>query len=91
MHYVYFLRSTKNRRCYVGTTDQLPVTRLKQHNQGMNDWSKQNGPFVLLYFETYHCRTDAIKREHFYKSGFGRRIRDLILRAVSAKGGSASG
>jgi len=91
MHYIYFLKSTNNGKFYVGLTDNDPKERLKQHNYGSNDWSKENRPFELLYYEQYFCKTDAVMREKFYKSGFGRKIRDLIISSVSAKGGSASG
>ena len=65
--------------------------RLLEHNSGSNSWTKQNGPFVLLYYEKYFCKRDVEEKEKFYKSGFGRKIRNLILKSVSATGGPASG
>ena len=86
------MKSLKNKKIYTGITNNSPKERLKQHNNGSNIFSRQNRPFELLYFEAYICKTDALNREKFYKSGFGRKIRDLIISsAVSAKGGSASG
>ena len=85
MYYVYFLKSLKNEKIYVGYTEKDPKDRLKEHNQGCNSWSKKNNPFILLYFEKYHCKTDAITRESFYKSGFGKRIKKVIIDTLSAK------
>ncbi|MBP9864203.1 GIY-YIG nuclease family protein [Patescibacteria group bacterium] len=91
MHSVYFLKSTTNGKYYVGMTEKDPKQRALEHNQGSNDWTSQNGPFTLVYYESYCCKEDAAKREAFYKTGMGRRIRDAIIGAVSAKGGPASG
>lgn len=89
MYYVYFLISLKNNKIYVGFTQKLPNTRLEEHNSRSNTWSKANKPFILVYHETYECKTDCLRREKFYKSGFGRKIRDAII-SVTAYGGSSS-
>ena len=86
MYFVYFLKSLRNGKIYVGSTGQLPEKRLYQHNIGMNKWTGENGPFKLVYFESSICKTDALMRENFYKTGFGRKIRGLIIGAVSARG-----
>jgi putative endonuclease len=80
MYFVYFLKSTRNNKIYVGSTGKLPIERLKEHNIGTNVWTKSNKPFELKYFEQYFCKTDALKRERFYKTGFGRKIRDIIIK-----------
>jgi len=86
MYYVYFLKSTRNGKMYCGSSSKHPQQRLEEHNGGSNKWTKQNGPFLLLYFEEYICQIDCKKREQFYKTGFGRKIRNAILDAVSATG-----
>jgi putative endonuclease len=83
MYFVYFLKSLKNAKIYTGSTGQLLEKRLRQHNIGLNKWTSENGPFDLIYFESYSCKTDARKRENFYKTGLGRKIRNLIIDAVS--------
>ena len=88
MYSIYFLKSVSNGRVYVGYTEKDPKERLQEHLSGSNQWTSRNGPFELMYFESYHCKTDALLREAFYKTGFGRRIRDAILGAVSTKDGS---
>ncbi|MDP2653633.1 MAG: GIY-YIG nuclease family protein [Candidatus Omnitrophota bacterium] len=79
MFYVYVLRSLKNNKRYVGSTQLLPEERLKQHNQGSNTWTKQNGPFRLIYSESYPTNSEARKRERFLKSGVGRKFLDDML------------
>ena len=82
MYYVYFAQSQKNNKVYVGKTSKLPAERVKEHNLGTNKWTKQNGPFKLVFYETYYCSKDAAEREEFYKSGFGRVIKQAILNTL---------
>jgi putative endonuclease len=79
MSYVYFLKSLKNNRVYVGNTKRDPKIRLEEHNRGLNKWTSENGPFKLIYFEKYICDQDAKLREKFYKTGFGRKIKKIIV------------
>ncbi len=79
MFFVYFLKSRSNGDVYVGSTGQIPEARLKQHNLGSNQWTRNNGFFDLIYYEAYVCIEDAHNREIFYKSGFGRKVRDAII------------
>lgn len=82
LHSVYFARSLKNSKVYVGSTTKDPEDRVKEHNQGTNTWSKQNGPFKLVYFESFLCKEDAKRREDFYKTGVGRRIKQAIIKEL---------
>lgn len=84
-HYIYFLESLKNNKVYVGRTDKSPEHRVEQHNKGTNTWTKANGPFKLLYYEVYSCNKDAVLRERFYKTGFGKRIKKLIADDIRAR------
>ncbi|MEW5894883.1 MAG: GIY-YIG nuclease family protein [Candidatus Omnitrophota bacterium] len=94
--WVYVLKSLKNGKRYVGFTKLLPERRLKQHNNGSNKWTRENGPFRLIYSESYESPRAARQRERFLKSGVGRKFLDSALfdvtsGSVSAKGGPASG
>lgn len=82
IYYVYFLESLRNGKIYVGSTEKDPKERSKEHNHGSNKWTKENKPFALLYYEKYYCKKDAQERERFYKTGFGRLVRDSIIRAI---------
>ena len=85
MFIVYFLKSLKNNKTYVGVTGKDPEKRLLEHNQGSNKFTKHNLPFALVYFEKYHCKTDAAAREKFYKTGVGRKIRDIIIEYTQSR------
>ena len=95
MYFVYILYSLKNSKSYVGFTEKLPKDRLKEHNFKTNSWTKENGPFVLVYYEKYFCKKDACCREKFLKMGIGRKYVKFLIQeyknTASAKGGPASG
>ena len=82
MYYIYFLKSLKNNKYYIGRTSKLPIVRLSEHNLGSNTWTKHNSPFKLVYFEKYYCLQDGIQREKFYKSGFGKYIKKIIIEKI---------
>lgn len=82
MHYVYFLKSQTSNKIYVGSTEKDPKVRCKEHNDGTNNWTRANRPFELLYYESYVCKADSLRRETFYKSGFGRKVRDVIISTI---------
>ncbi|PIP58123.1 MAG: excinuclease ABC subunit C [Candidatus Vogelbacteria bacterium CG22_combo_CG10-13_8_21_14_all_37_9] len=74
MYYLYILESKKNKRRYVGSTSNLK-RRLLEHNNGQGGkYTHDNRPFVLIYYEAYINKLDAIQAEKFYKTGYGREI-----------------
>jgi len=79
-YYVYLLISLKNGKTYVGFTSKQPQQRLVEHNMGVNKWTKQNGPFKLIYWEKFFCKKDAIMREKFFKSGQGKKLKQIIVK-----------
>ncbi len=79
MSYVYVLKSLRNGKHYIGSTELLPRERLKKHNYGSNKFTKRNSPFELIYQESHTNKTEARKRENFLKSGVGRKYLDEIL------------
>ncbi len=84
MYYIYFAKSLKNNKVYVGYTSKEPEERIREHNQGSNSWSKLNKPLKLIYYENYICLEDARLREKFFKSGFGKRLKKLIIQEMGA-------
>lgn len=79
MYYVYILQSLKDKKLYVGFTDDLK-RRLNEHNEGLSFSTKGRRPFILIYYEAYIDRKDAIARERFFKTGWGRNYIKRILR-----------
>ena len=70
--YVYLLSSLSTGKWYIGCTKHLQK-RLKEHEQGKSSYTKNKGPFKLIYFEASLAKDDAFKREKYLKSGMGRR------------------
>jgi len=70
-YYVYILFSLKDKKLYVGFTNNLKV-RLSQHANGAVDSTKYKRPLKLIYYEYFISKEEAKKREVFLKSGFGR-------------------
>ena len=78
--YVYVLRSLKDGRYYIGQTSDLDQ-RLKRHNTNTGRYTKNKGPFVLIYKEEFISRSEAMRREKFLKSGQGREyLKEVIPR-----------
>ncbi len=71
MEYVYVLQSLKDKKLYVGYTNNLK-RRFSEHNAGRSKVTKERGPFKLLYYEACNQKEDALKRELQLKTGFGR-------------------
>lgn len=74
MYYTYVLKSKKNNRLYIGSTDNLK-RRIREHNSGLGGkYTKNNGPFDLIFYEAYKMYNLARKSEKFYKTGYGREV-----------------
>jgi putative endonuclease len=64
---VYILKSSKDGGYYYGYTSDLKA-RLMRHNDGMVRSTKARRPFIVHYFEVFETKTEALKRENFFKS-----------------------
>ncbi len=74
MWYVYVLKSYKNGKLYIGMTGNLK-RRIDEHNKKIGGkYTKNNGPFKLIYYEAFLDKKDATKDELFFKSGYGREV-----------------
>jgi len=67
MYYAYILKSLKDGKYYYGSCESLDK-RLLMHNKGRVKSTKSRMPFVVHYYETCISRTEAQKREYFFKS-----------------------
>jgi len=78
MYYVYVLRSERDSQFYVGYTADLKA-RLELHNEGRVPSTKHRRPFELVYYEASHNKEDALHREKYLKTTYGKRyIRNRI-------------
>ena len=73
MFYTYVLLSEKDDHLYVGFSKDLR-NRMEQHAAGLVDSTKNRRPLELIYYEACLNEHDAINREKYFKSGFGRRF-----------------
>ncbi len=72
MYYVYVLRSDKDSKFYVGYTKDLRA-RIKSHNEGKVKSTKNRMPLKLIYYEACLNQQDALKREKYLKTNYGKR------------------
>jgi putative endonuclease len=71
MFYTYILYSGKSNKHYYGSTNNLN-NRLIEHNKGKVKFTRSLRPWTLKYFEEYPTRSEAFRRELFFKSINGR-------------------
>ncbi len=62
MFYVYVIKSKKDKSIYIGYTDDLK-RRMKEHNSGMSEYTKNKYPYEVIYYESYKHKADARYRE----------------------------
>ena len=78
-YYVYILQSLQDGGFYIGFTADLKL-RLIKHTKGEITSTKFRLPFKLIHYEYFINREDALAREEFLKSGFGRKQLKEILK-----------
>lgn len=71
MYYTYVLRSRKDGNLYTGHTKNLEA-RFKQHNQGEVESTSYRQPLDLIYYEACRSVEDAIHREKYFKTYYGK-------------------
>jgi len=72
MYYTYILQSQKDKHFYVGYTQNLE-DRIEKHNKGLVFSTKNRIPLKLIYYEACINKDDAIKREKYLKTSWGKR------------------
>jgi putative endonuclease len=72
MEYVYVLQSGKDGNFYTGWTNDLRK-RFAEHQNGKVYSTKQRLPMKLVYYEACVDRKDALKREKYLKTAWGKR------------------
>mgnify|MGYP001147176085 CR=1 FL=1 len=79
MYYVYVLQSELDQGLYISFSGGL-AKRLSNHQKGEVRSTVGRRPLKLIYYEAYLFELDALGREHFLKSGSGRKYLDKQLR-----------
>jgi putative endonuclease len=70
--FVYVLRSMRDRNFYTGHTKDLQA-RIETHNKGLVQSTKNRIPLELVYWEGCLDQHDAVARERYLKSSWGKR------------------
>ena len=79
---VYILFSSKFSKTYVGFTSNL-IERFKSHNElSSKGYTIKFRPWEVIYLEFYNSKSEAMKREKYFKSGVGREMIKTILKEV---------
>ncbi|MGI6019435.1 MAG: GIY-YIG nuclease family protein [Marvinbryantia sp.] len=66
MNYTYILKCSDN-TFYTGWTNNL-AKRLSAHNQGKGaKYTKGRTPVILVYYECFSAKSDAMRREYEIK------------------------
>ena len=84
MFYTYVLISKKDKELYIGFAKDLKK-RLDEHNKGLVISTAPRRPLELIYYEACLNEADAIERERYFKTGFGRRFLKNRLRNYIAE------
>jgi len=65
--YTYILKSEKDKKFYVGSTNNLR-RRFREYNVGKVPAAKKRTPLKLVYYEFCIDKTDVRKRERYLKT-----------------------
>jgi putative endonuclease len=71
-YFVYVLLSKKDNKFYTGFTHNLNE-RIIKHNSGKVSSTQYRSPFDLVYYEVCFNQEDALHREKYLKSTYGKR------------------
>ncbi|MFA5172782.1 MAG: GIY-YIG nuclease family protein [Candidatus Paceibacterota bacterium] len=71
MYYAYVLESLKDRKFYVGYTENLKI-RFESHSKGLVKSTKERRPLRLVYYKACLHQQDATRREKYLKCYYGK-------------------
>ena len=66
-----FYEVKKDGKNYAGYTQNLKL-RFEQHQKGLVRSTKDRRPLKLIYYEACLSRADALKREKYFKTHYGK-------------------
>jgi len=86
MFYVYILKSISCGKYYVGYTSNLEE-RLESHNSGLQRWTRNKGPWNMVYSERLVTKREAIIREKQLKNKKSRKSLEILISKINNQGG----
>jgi putative endonuclease len=78
-YYVYIIKSKEGFH-YTGYTEDLEKRLIEHNEKYLSFWTKRGTIWKLIYKEEFENKTDALKREKWFKTGVGR---DFLKNNVS--------
>ncbi|MCK4357140.1 MAG: GIY-YIG nuclease family protein [Candidatus Cloacimonetes bacterium] len=81
MFYTYILYSDRKDKYYIGHTHNL-VLRLERHNSGRSRFTKAGIPWIIVYYEEYETKSEAMRREYELKK---QKNRKYIINLIDKK------
>lgn len=77
-HGIYVLFSEKDHLLYIGYTTDVEA-RVRKHNEGGVKSTKGRRPLIVIFYEYYLFKEDALKREGYFKTSPGKKALKLML------------
>lgn len=71
IYYTYVLLSQKDNNFYSGYTENLKL-RFEQHKKGQVESTRNRRPLKLIYHEGCLNQEDALRREKYFKTHYGK-------------------
>lgn len=81
MYYIYVLLSLKDNQFYTGYTENLK-SRFEKHSKGYVATTKERRPLKLVYYEACLNQEDALHRERYLKTTWGKRYLKNRLKSL---------
>ncbi|MBK8946942.1 MAG: GIY-YIG nuclease family protein [Ignavibacteriae bacterium] len=70
-YFTYVLKSEKDCKMYTGYTQNIDL-RFEQHNKGLVKSTVHRRPLKLVYYEACLSQEDALHREKYLKTHYGK-------------------
>lgn len=70
-YFTYVLQSKKDNKFYIGYTKDIEL-RFEQHQKGLVESTKDRLPLKLIYYEACLNQRDAVHREKYLKTHYGK-------------------
>ena len=82
IHYVYIIYS-KARSLYYKGYSTRPYARLEEHNGGLSRYTKEKGPWELVFLQSFSTKKEALQREKSLKRANPKYLRWVILQSYN--------
>jgi putative endonuclease len=83
MYTVYVLYSERFSKIYVGFTSNLEQRIISHNELGKKGWTIKFRPWIVVHFEQFDLKSDAMKREKELKTAT---VRSFIWSKIKAMG-----